>query len=151
MTSKRSTTSAYDLGMGDSSVRIEDAGDLRVRQAMISRPKSVPRTASVGEARALFANPKNRMLLVVDGERYAGHVLRDDIPDAATETDASPLWGHVRQSCPTIGPDAAISAALPLADDVFENRIVVVGDDGELAGLLCLNKRDGYLCVDVRG
>jgi len=27
----------------------------------------------------------------------------------------------------------------------------VVGDDGRLEGLLCLNKRDGYLCVDVRG
>ena len=39
--SKRSTIGAYDLGMGDSSVRIEDAGDLRVRQAMIARPKSV--------------------------------------------------------------------------------------------------------------
>ena len=118
---------------------------------MISRPKSVPRTASVGEARALFANPKNRMLLVVDGDRYAGHVLRDGIPEASVETDATPLWGHVRQECPTIGPDAAIADALPLASDAFENRIVVVGDDGGLEGLLCLNRRDGYLCVDVRG
>lgn len=137
--------------MGDSSVRVEDAGDLRVRQAMISRPKSVPRTASVGEARALFENPKNRMLLVVDGDRYAGHVLRDGIPEASIETDATPLWSHVQNACPTIGPDAAITEALPLAREAFENRIVVVGEHGELEGLLCLNKRDGYLCVDVRG
>ena len=37
------------------------------------------------------------------------------------------------------------------ASDAFDNRLVVVGDDGRLEGLLCLNKRDGYLCVDVRG
>ena len=72
--------------MGDSSVRIEDAGGLRVREAMIARPKAVPRTASVGEARLLFANPKNRMLLVVDDDgAYAGHVLRDDVPESAAD------------------------------------------------------------------
>jgi CBS domain-containing protein len=150
MTSKRCTHGAYDLGMGDSSVRIEDAGDLRVRQAMIAKPKSVLRTASVGEARIEFANPKNRLLLVVDEDgKYAGHVLRDDISEA--EADAAPLWGHVRHDCPVIDPDALVSAALPLASAAFDDRLVVVGEDGELAGLLCLNRRDGYLCVDVRG
>ena len=68
MTSNRSTIGAYDLGMGHSSVRIEDAGDLRVRQAMVAQPKSVSRDASVGDARILFANPKNRLLLVVDDD-----------------------------------------------------------------------------------
>ena len=72
MTSKRSTPGAYDLGMGDSSVRVEDAGDLRVRQAMIARPKTVSRYASVGEARILFENPKNRLLLVDDDGIYSG-------------------------------------------------------------------------------
>ena len=62
-----------------------------------------------------------------------------------------PLWAHVRTDCPVIGPDESVAAALPLASDAFENRLVVVGDDGKLAGLLCLNRRDGYLCVDVRG
>jgi CBS domain-containing protein len=149
MTSKRSTIGAYDLGMGDSSVRLEDAGDLRVRQAMIARPKSVPRSASVGEARILFANPKNRLLLVDDDGIYAGHVLRDDVPEG--EPDEAPLLPHVRRDCPTIGPDESIAAALPLTTEQFENRLVVVGGDGRLEGLLCLNRRDGYLCVDVRG
>ena len=136
--------------MGDSSVRIEEAGDLRVRQAMIAKPKSVLRTASVGEARILFANPKNRLLLVVDEDgTYAGHVLRDDIGEA--EADAAPLWGHVRTDCPEIDPDAGVAAALPLASEAFDDRLGVVGEDGTLAGLLCLNRRDGYLCVDVRG
>ena len=112
MRSKRSTIGAYDLGMGDSSVRVEDAGDLRVRQAMIARPKSVPRSASVGEARILFENPKNRLLLVDDDGIYAGHVLRDDVPDA--EPDEAPLLPHVRRDCPTIGPDESVAAALPL-------------------------------------
>jgi CBS domain-containing protein len=135
--------------MGDSSVRIEDAGDLRVRQAMIGRPKSVSRDASVGDARILFANPKNRLLLVVDDDDlYVGHVLREDVPDA--EPDEAPLLSHVRRECPTIGPDDSVAIALPLASDAFDNRLVVIDDDGRLEGLLCLNKRDGYLCVDVR-
>jgi hypothetical protein len=149
MTSKRSTFGAYDLGMGDSSVRVEDAGDLRVRQAMIARPKAVDRAASVGEARILFANPKNRLLLVTADGLYAGHVLREDVPE--TEPNEAPLLPHVRRDCPQIGPDDSVAAALPLASDAFDNRIVVVGGDGRLEGLLCLNKRDGYLCVDVRG
>jgi CBS-domain-containing membrane protein len=149
MTSNRSTIGAYDLGMGDSSVRVEDAGDLRVRQAMIGRPKSVSRDASVGDARILFANPKNRLLLVVDDDDlYVGHVLREDVP--AAEPDEAPLLSHVRRQAPEIGPDESVAAALPLTSDRFDNRIVVLDEDGRLAGLLCLNKRDGYLCVDVR-
>ena len=62
-----------------------------------------------------------------------------------------PCWDHVQRECPEIGPDESVAAALPLTSDRFDNRLVVVGDDGQLAGLLCLNKRDGYLCVDVRG
>ena len=134
--------------MGDSSVRIEDAGDLRVRQAMIARPKSVSRYASVGEARILFENPKNRLLLVDDEGVYAGHVLRGDIPDG--EPDEAPLLPHIRRECPQIGPDDSVAGALPLASDEFDNRLVVVGEGGRLEGLLCLNRRDGYLCVDVR-
>ena len=99
MTSKRSTTGAYDLGMGDSSVRVEDAGDLRVRQAMIARPKSVSRDASVGEARILFENPKNRLLLVsTTTASTSGHVLREDVPES--EPDEAPLLSHVRRDCP---------------------------------------------------
>jgi CBS domain-containing protein len=150
MTSNRSTIGAYDLGMGHSSVRVEDAGDLRVRQAMVARPKSVSRDASVGDARILFANPKNRLLLVVDDDDlYVGHVLREDVPDA--EPDEAPLLSHVRRECPTIGPDDSVAEALPLTSERFDNRIVVVDDDGRLEGLLCLNKRDGHLCVDMRG
>jgi CBS domain-containing protein len=116
---------------------------------MISRPKSVSRDASIGDARILFANPKNRLLLVVDDDDlYVGHVLREDVPVA--EPDEAPLLSHVRRQAPEIGPDESVVAALPLASDQFENRLVVVGDDGRLAGLLCLNTRDGYLCVDVR-
>jgi CBS domain-containing protein len=135
--------------MGHSSVRIEDAGDLRVRQAMVASPKSVSRDASVGDARILFANPKNRLLLVVDDDDlYVGHVLREDVPEA--EPDEAPLLSHVRRECPTIAPDDSVSGALPLTSERFDNRIVVVGDDGRLEGLLCLNKRDGHLCVDLR-
>jgi CBS domain-containing protein len=117
---------------------------------MIGKPKSVSRDASVGDARILFANPKNRLLLVVDDDDlYVGHVLRGDVPES--EPDEAPLLSHVRRECPTIGPDDSVADALPSASEAFDNRLVVVDDDGRLEGLLCLNKRDGYLCVDLRG
>jgi hypothetical protein len=135
--------------MGDGSVRVEDAGDLRVRQAMVARPKTVSRYASVGEARILFENPKNRMLLVDDDGVYGGHLMREDVPES--EPDEAPILFHIRRDCPQIGPEDSVADALPLASEEYDNRLVVVGEDGRLEGLLCLNKRDGYLCVDVRG
>jgi CBS domain-containing protein len=135
--------------MGDSSVRVEDAGDLRVRQAMIGRPKTVSRYASVGEARILFENSKNRLLLVDDDGIYSGHLMREDVPES--EPDEAPILLHIRRDCPQIGPDDNVADALASASERFDNRLVVVGEDGRLEGLLCLNKRDGYLCVDVRG
>ena len=103
----------------------------------------------MGDARVLFANPKNRLLLVVDADGlYVGHVLRDDVPDSTP--DDAPLLSHVRRDCPVIGPDDSVADALPVASEAFDNRLVVLGEDGRLEGLLCLNKRDGYLCVDLR-
>ena len=122
---------------------------MRVRQAMVGRPKSVSRYASVGEARILFENPKNRLLLVDDDGVYSGHLMREDVPES--EPDEAPIYPHIRRDCPQIGPDDGVADALPLASEVYDNRLVVVGEDGRLEGLLCLNKRDGYLCVDVRG
>ena len=43
---------------------------------MISRPKSVSRYASIGEARILFENPKNRLLLVDDDGSTGAHQPR---------------------------------------------------------------------------
>ena len=81
---------------------------------------------------------------------YAGHVLREDVPESRAGRGAAPARtcaATARRSA----PDDSVADALPLASDAFDNRLVVVGDDGRLEGLLCLNKRDGYLCVDVRG
>ncbi len=104
----------------------------------------------MGEARILFENPKNRLLLVVDDDGvYIGHLMRDDVPESRAGRGADPA----RTSAATarqIGPDDSVADALPLASETFDNRLVVVGEDGRLEGLLCLNKRDGYLCVDVR-
>ena len=102
----------------------------------------------MGEARILFANPKNRLLLVDETASTPGTCCASDMPDA--EPDEAPLLPHIRRECPQIGPDDSVAAALPLATRRFENRLVVVGEEGRLEGLLCLNQRNGVLCVDVR-
>ena len=85
MTSKRSTIGAYDLGMGDSSVRIEDAGDLRVRQAMIGRPKSVSRDASIGDGPVGGEGGERRRLVLAHQSAVTLDIRGEDGDELALE------------------------------------------------------------------
>ena len=117
-----------------------------VREVMISRPKSVQQGAAVAEARRAFENQSVRVLMVVDGDRYAGELRREDVPaDAAGDAPVTP---HV-----VAGERIASSA--PLADAIATlersggDRLAVV--DGEkLVGLVCFSRSHGHLCVDAR-
>ena len=120
-------------GMGDSSVQVEDAGDLRVRQARIGRPRTLSRYASVGEARILFENPKNRLLLVDDDSIYSGHLMREDVPERASPTRRRSC-STSRRDCPQIGPDDSVADGTAAGERrVRQPAAVVVGEDGSRA------------------
>lgn len=121
-----------------------DAEGARVRDAMVSRPKTLPASATVAELRALFANPHVQTALLVDGERFAGAVERGDVPDDAAET--SPARALAATAVSTVEPDTPLAEALEILDADAHRRLVVLDPDGvTLRGLLCLTSdRTGF-------
>ena len=117
-----------------------------VREVMISRPKWVQRDAAVIDARRAFENQSVRVLMVLDGNRYAGELRREDVP-AGAAGDA-PLRPHVVTG-ERIAPDAPLADAIAVLERSGGDRLAVV--DGEkLVGLVCFSRSHGHLCVDAR-
>jgi CBS domain-containing protein len=121
------------------------AAGLRVRDAMVASPKTMPADGSVGDLRAAFANPHVMTALLVDGPEFAGVVHRDALQDdASDEQPARPL---ARRDVPTTRPDAPLAEALTELDERAERRLVVLDGDGRtLRGLLCLSRDRGGFC-----
>jgi len=116
------------------------AATLRVRDAMVATPKTVPADATVGDLRALFTNPHVVTALVVDGPMFVGVVQRGqldgDLPDE------QPAGALASRDVPTIEPDAPLGDALEVLDSHNERRLVVLDAHSEqLRGLLCLTSR----------
>jgi CBS domain-containing protein len=122
----------------------DHAGELRVRDAMVTRPKTLAADVPVRTLRALFANPHVATALLVDGERFVGAIAREQLSDAVT--DDAPARELALRQVPTIEPDAPLADALAVLDANGENRLVVLDGDGDrLRGLLCLTRdRHGF-------
>jgi CBS domain-containing protein len=129
---------------GNERVHRDVAEALRVRDAMVSSPKTTPADSTVADLRAVFANPHVVTALLVDGPDFAGVVHRDALPSDAP--DDQPARALARRDVATIDPDAPLTAALTELDDRAEVRLVVLDPDGHtLRGLLCLTRdRNGF-------
>jgi CBS domain-containing protein len=125
----------------------EAALDLPVEQVMLRRPKTLPTNATVGEVRRLFANDSIRAALLVEGPRFVSMVVRSDLPDGVA--DAEPALAYGSRDAPRVAPGMLVRDALALLEGATENRLVVLGDDGEtLQGLVCLRATADALLVD---
>jgi CBS domain-containing protein len=133
--------------MGTSHVTLEEAAAMTVGDVMISRPKTLPATATVADARRLFENPSVRTALVADGGRYAGELTRPDIEDL---DDAEPISAVVSTPAGTAAKDDTVAAALERMEAAGTDRLAVVDPDGTLRGLVCLSRSHGQLCTDPR-
>lgn len=133
--------------MGTSHVTLGAAAVLTVEEVMISRPKTLPLTASVADARRVFENPSVRTALLVDGRRYAGELTREDL---AGQDDAAPLAALASTAAGTVPQTATVAAALERMDAAGTDRLAVVEPDGTLRGLVCLSRSQGHLCTDPR-
>jgi CBS domain-containing protein len=133
--------------MGTSHVTLDDAATLTVGEVMISRPKTLPLTATVADARRMFENASVRTALVVDDGHYAGELTRADVDgqddDAAVAALASGATG-------TAAADDTVAAALERMDAAGTDRLAVVDPDGTLRGVVCLSRSHGQLCTDPR-
>jgi CBS domain-containing protein len=125
---------------------IEQVLDRPVSEVMIRRPKSLPADATVGEARAMFANPKVLVVPLVEPDgRVLAELGRDEVPSSAQDSEHAAAYGSEPH---LIAPDATMQAAVDTLTELDGERLVVVDEDGRLAGMLCLNRSHGRFCLD---
>jgi CBS domain-containing protein len=125
-------------------IPLADAGPCAA-DVMLREPRAVAPETTVAEARETFENPKVRLLLVADGERYLGAVTRDHVGDEVAG-DAT-LDGLAAEGA-LVRPDEPVARAVELLDADGSDRLPVVSGDGTLVGLICFNRRHGHFCVD---
>ena len=114
-----------------------------VRDAMLHAPRTLSTATPVAEARATFANPRVRLLLVVDGERFAGTLTPEDMRD-----DAATVGDLARADAPRVAPDDPVDRALEVLERVGGERLPVVDDERRLCGLVCFDRDGAQFCVD---
>ena len=91
--------------------------------------------------RETFANPRVKLLLVAEGERFVGTLSPDDVPAEGT------IAAGVDADAPTLQPHDGIERALELLEHA--TRVPVVDADGRLHGLVCLNRGKSAFCASV--
>jgi CBS domain-containing protein len=118
-----------------------------VRDAVVRLPKTLPVDTPVAVARACFADDHVHMLLLTEGGRLRGTLVRDDLP--AHLDGAGPALAHARLDgrIAPAGLSAAAARQLMLVRGI--RRLAVVDADGTLIGLLCLKRRRTGFCSDA--
>jgi CBS domain-containing protein len=114
---------------------------------MLRNPKTLTAAASVGEVRDLLANPKVQMVLLTEGEAFRGAVT--EVPDDASPRDRA--VAYVDTDAETISPDASADEAFERAAASPTRRVIVLDEDENLLGLLCLNKSRTGFCQTQEG
>jgi CBS domain-containing protein len=114
---------------------------------MVCSPKVYGPSLTVGELRAAFADDHVHMLLVVDGSRLVGALVRGDAPESAASVE--PALPFATLAGRTVDPTtrADVVRAEMVATGV--RRLAVVDDDGTLLGLLCLKRHLDGFCSDA--
>jgi CBS domain-containing protein len=112
-----------------------------VRDVMVTRPKTLSASATVGDLRRLFTNGHVQTALLVDGAAFVGAVDRPSVPEHAA--DDSPARSLATDG-DVIGPDAPMTEAVARLEANGTDRLVVL-EGAKLVGLMCLTKdRTGF-------
>jgi CBS domain-containing protein len=120
-----------------------EAGE-RARDVMLEAPNTVEPATTVAQARAVFESPRQKLLVVCDGDRYVGAVRRDGL-DGAPAEDA--IEAHLASDVPVLLADDPSDRVPELVAASGLTRIPVVDAAGDLLGLVCFNPRDASFCV----
>ena len=125
-------------------IPLADAGP-RVADVMLRAPRAVAPGTTVAEARETFENPRVRLLLVADGERFLGAVTREHVGGVVR---GETTLGELAAEAALVAPDDPVARAVELLDADEADRLPVVDGAGTLVGLICFNRRHGHFCVD---
>lgn len=123
-------------------IPIADAGP-HVSDVMLREARAVGPSTPVAEVRETFANPRVKLLLVTDGERFLGTLSPDDLPAGAGGT----IEAHVRADTQRLAPGDPIGRALELVEESGATRIPVVDASDRLQGLVCFNSAHSSFCT----
>ena len=108
---------------------------------MLGNPKTLTSAASVAEVRELLDNPKVQMVLLVEGGVFRGAVTH--VPADASPRDRA--LAYVDTNAATISPRASADEAFERATASPTRRVIVLDEDDNLLGLLCLKQsRTGF-------
>lgn len=119
-------------------IPLDQAGPT-VADVMLAEARTISKDTPVEQVRETFANPRVKLLLVADGDRFLGTLGPDDLPGQGTIEPA--VDTHVERLLPT----DSIARALELLGNT--SRVPVVGEDGRLHGLVCLNRSKSAFCA----
>ncbi len=124
-------------------IPLDEAGPL-VADVMLRGPGTHLPSTTVADARAVFESPRQKLLVLAEGSRYAGAVVPETVAGAADDA----LLGDLETGgVPTVAPGDPTARALELSESAGLNRIPVVDDAGDLVGLVCLNRTRAAFCV----
>jgi CBS domain-containing protein len=124
-----------------------DLGDARLAEDLMLRdPKTLPADATVAEVRAQLASPKVQMVVLADGELFAGALVA--LPDTAAADERA--IDYAEPNPPTIAPDASATSAFEQTAASPNRRVLVVDEERRLLGLLCLNAARTGFCQTSR-
>ncbi len=113
---------------------------------MLRFPKVCTRLLTVAAARALFGDDHVHCLLVVEDGRLLAVVERHDLEGADPRL---PAWPTGRLSGRVVRPGADLETTRQAMLAEPRRRLAVVGDGGELLGLLCLKRTGSGFCSDA--
>lgn len=120
--------------------QVPDVVGLKAADLMLRAPKTLRGNATVAAARALLADPHVQMVLLADGRTFRGALT--ELPGNAG--DGEPALAYAGKA-ETIGPDESGETAFARANATSHRRVIVLGENDELLGLVCLNsKRTGF-------
>jgi CBS domain-containing protein len=114
---------------------------------MVRRPTVLSAAAALAEVRGLLADGHVHMVLLTDGPRLRGTLVRSDLP--ATVDGCRPALPFARTDGRTVTADAAADEVLARMVRTGERRLAVVDGDGTLLGLLCRTRRGDGFCSDA--
>jgi CBS domain-containing protein len=109
---------------------------------MLREPKTLAGGATVADVRVVLANPKVQMVLLADGSTFRGAITA--VPETASA--AEPALAYADPHPETIAAAESAKVAYERAAAAAHRRVIVLGDDGELLGLLCLNQARTHFC-----
>ncbi len=113
----------------------------RVRDAMVTEPRSLPATSSAQEAGEILVKPEVRAVYVVDTEgRLEGVITRKTLVSRVVaegrDPRSTPVAGIAEEPYYTLDPDASLDDAFRFLEERDAERVPVVDEDGRLLGVL---------------